>query len=322
MALGRPGLAWRLAAATLNFFDLRGYWDDWARTHQDALAAVQGDPQGETAMRYGLGILATVRDRYEDAAEHLSAALTGCRAPAAEARVLNALGDVHHICDRLDEAFACFEEALRLSERHGDLTGAANSLLDLGLVHRDQNRPAESLDHLSRALTTFRAAGDVYGEAHVLRFLAATHYHSRGDLAAARRDATAAIGLFRRLGDDLAEIRSLRTLAMVLAAEDRRGPAVRLLDHCLAAFRERGDLFGEASTLWSLGEAAHRAGDTVLAAEHLERALVLFGRLSVPRWEDRTRAELVAVRADGAARPARAPVTGGEPPPVSSRGSG
>jgi tetratricopeptide (TPR) repeat protein len=86
---------------------------------------------------------------------------------------------------------------------------------------------------------------------------------------------------------------------MVLAAEDRWKPAIRLLDRCLAAFRERGDLFGEASTLWSLGEATHRAGDTRLAAEHLERALSLFGRLSVPRWEDRTRAELVAVRADG-----------------------
>jgi DNA-binding SARP family transcriptional activator len=327
VALGLPDLAWRLAAAALNFFDLRGYWDDWARTHQDALAAARahGDLHGETVMRYGLGVLATVRDRYEDAAEHLSAALTGCRAlkaPVAEARVLNALGDVHHICDRLDEAFACFQGALRLSECHRDLTGAANSLLDLGLVHRDQNRPAESLDHLSRALTTFRAAGDVYGEAHVLRFLAATHYHARGDLTAARRHATHAIGLFRRLGDDLAELRSLRLLAMVLAAEDRSTPAIRLLGRCLAAFRERGDLFGEASTLWSLGEAAHRTGDTGLAAEHLERALSLFARLSVPRWEDRTRAELLAVRADGAARPARAPVTGGEPPPVSSRGSG
>jgi DNA-binding SARP family transcriptional activator len=263
VALGLPELAWRLAAATLNFYDLRGYWDDWGRTHHDALTAAQahGDLHGETVMRYGLGILATVRDRYKDAAEHLSAALTGCRelaAPIAEARVLNALGDVHHICDRLDEAFVCFQDALRLSKCHGDLTGAANSLLDLGLVHRDQNRPAESLDHLSRALTTFRAADDVYGEAHVLRFLAATHYHSRGDLTAARRHATQAIVLFRRLGDDLAEIRSLRMLAMVLAAEDRRKPAIRLLDRCLAAFRERGDLFGEASTLWSLSRLCAR----------------------------------------------------------------
>jgi len=327
VALGRADLAWRLAAVALNFFDLRGYWDDWRRTHDDALAAVRthGDPRGETVLRYGLGILATVQDRYEEAAEHLSAALAGCRepsAPVARARVLNALGDVHHICDRLDEAFACFANALRLSSRAGDLTGAANSLLDLGLVHRDQNRPAESLDRLNRALTTFRAAGDAYGEAHVLRFLAATHYHSGGDLAAARRHATRAIGLFRRLGDGLAEMRSLRLLAMVLAAEDRSKPAIRLLGRCLTVFRERGDLFGEASTLWSLGEAAHRAGDTRRAAEHLERALFLFGRLSVPRWEDRTRAELVAVRVGGAARAAHAQVSDGGPPPLSSRGSG
>ncbi|MDN3353765.1 BTAD domain-containing putative transcriptional regulator [Actinomadura sp. DC4] len=326
-ALGLAEPAWRLAATLVNFFDLRGYWDDWARTHRDALGAARacGDPRGETAMEYGLGILATVGDRYDDAAGHLSAALAGCRAleaPVAEARVLNALGDVHHICDRLDDAFACFQEALRLSTRHGDLTGAANSLLDLGLVHRDRNRPAESLDHLRRALATFRAAGDAYGEAYVLRFLAATHYHSRGDLVAARRHATHAIKLFRRLGDDLAEVRSLRLLAMVLAAQDHGKAAVRLLDRCLAVFRERGDRFGEASTLWSLGEAAQRSGDAGLAAEHLERALSLFGRLSVPRWEDRTRAELVAVRAGGAARPARAQITGSVRPPASSPGSG
>ncbi|MCO5996374.1 AfsR/SARP family transcriptional regulator [Actinoallomurus rhizosphaericola] len=322
--------SWRLAASLLSFLDLRGYWDDWRGTHEVALAAARAcdDRWGETAMRYGLGLLATAQDRYRDAAAHLSAAVTGSRrlgAPVRAARALGALGDVHHICDRLDEAFSCFQEALEIADRHGDLTGRANGLLNLGLVHRDRGDPAAALAHLDRALTTFRSAGDEYGEAHVLRFLAATHYHSRTDLTAARRHATRAIGLFRRFGDGLAEMRSLRLLAMALTAEGHARAGADLLDRCLASFREQGDLFGEASTLWALGEAAHASGDTVRAVACLEQALALFRRLDVPLWEARTRTRLAAVRGEGA-DPADGSlpvtVTDAGPPRASSRGSG
>jgi DNA-binding SARP family transcriptional activator len=327
---GAPEMSWRLAAALLSFHDLRGHWDDWRRTHEVALAAARArdDRWGETAMRYGLGLLATAQDRYKEAAAHLTAAVTGSRelgAPVRAARILNALGDVHHICDRLDDAFACFQEALEIAERHGDLMGRANGLLNLGLVHRDRGDAAASLAHLDRALAAFRSAGDEYGEAHALRFLAATHYHSRADLAAARWYATHAIGLFRRFGDGLAKTRSLRLLGMVLTAEGRPRSGVDLLDRCLAAFREQGDLFGEASTLWALGEAAHDSGGTVRAIACLEQALGLFRRLDVPLWEARTRARLAAVRGEGA-DPTNSPlpvtVTGGGPPLASSPGSG
>ncbi|MEV0407808.1 BTAD domain-containing putative transcriptional regulator [Actinoallomurus sp. NPDC050550] len=328
-SVGAAELSWRLAASLLSFHDLRGHWDDWRRTHEVALTAARAcdDRWGETAMRYGLGLLATAQDRYKDAAGQLTAAVTGSRelgAPVRAARALNALGDVHHICDRLDDAFACFQEALRIAERHDDPTGRANSLLNLGLVHRDRGDPAASLAHLDRALETFRSAGDEYGEAHVLRFLAATHYHSRTDLAAAHRHATRAIGLFRRFGDGLAEIRSLRLRAMVLTAEGRPRAGIDLLDRCLTAFREQGDLFGEASTLWALGGAAHDAGDTVRAVACLEEALNLFRRLDVPLWEARTRSRLAEVRGEGAAPVDGAlpiVITGGAPPQPSSPGS-
>ncbi|GAA4625712.1 hypothetical protein GCM10023196_030950 [Actinoallomurus vinaceus] len=329
-SVGAAELSWRLAASLLSFHDLRGHWDDWRRTHEVALTAAlaRDDRWGQTAMRYGLGLLATAQDRYKDAAGHLTAAVAGSRelgAPVRAARALNALGDVHHICDRLDDAFACFQEALRIAERHDDPTGRANSLLNLGLVHRDRGDPGASLAHLDRALETFRSAGDEYGEAHVLRFLAATHYHSRTDLAAAHRHATRAIGLFRRFGDGLAEIRSLRLRAMVLTAEGRPRAGIDLLDRCLTAFREQGDLFGEASTLWALGGAAHDSGDTVRAVGCLEEALSLFRRLDVPLWEARTRSRLAAARGEGAAPvDGTLPViiTGGAPPQPSSPGSG
>ncbi|GAA0316487.1 NB-ARC domain-containing protein [Actinoallomurus spadix] len=120
---GAAELSWRLAASLLSFLDLRGYWDDWLGTHEAALAAAgaRDDRWGETAMRYGLGLLATAQDRYKDAAAHLAAAVAGSRrlgAPVRAGRALGALGDVHHICDRLDDAFACFREALEIADRH------------------------------------------------------------------------------------------------------------------------------------------------------------------------------------------------------------
>lgn len=312
--LGLAEPAWRLAAASLNFLDLRGHWDDWERTHQIALAAclTARDESGETAMRYGLGLLAAARDHYGEALDQLTACPPPTT-PGALARIRNAIGDVHHICGRHAEARAAFEEALRVSTVGHDLTGQANSLLNLGLVHRDTDgegaggrvldhdgvpASARSLAYLDRALGAFRAAGDEYGEANVLRFLAATYYYAGTDLPVARRYAFRATRIFHRLRDELDETRSLRLFAMALAAQRRTAPAVRVLEHCLATFRDQGDLFGEATTLWSLGRATDEA-------PYYERALIIFRRLNVPLWESRTLRRLTDAGA----------------PPESSRGS-
>ena len=302
--------AWRLASASLNFLDLRGYSDDWREAHELALGAAREhhDALGEATMQYGLGVLTYEGDRYEDAAARLARALTTYRslpdpAPIPEARMLSALGDVHHIQGRLDKAFTCFRAALRISERHDDTIGRANGLLNLGLVRRDYGRIREAMADLDQALTMFRAAGDEHGQANVLKFMAATDYYSGADLYAARRHAIEAMRLFRRVGDVLGEHRALRLLAMVLAAGGRFSPARTLLGRCLTVFRERGDRFGEAATLWSLAGAACQVGDVGRQIEHLQEALVLFRRLDVPTWEARTRRQLGAARWAGLPRP-------------------
>ncbi len=303
VSLGLHETAWRLASAGLNFFDLRGYLDDWRETHESALAAAREhhDALGEAMMLHGLGVLAYERDRYEDAAALLDHALTTYRSlpgrtPIPEARMLSALGDAHHIRGRLDEAFPCFRAALRISERHDDPIGRANGLLNLGLVRRDRGRTREAMADLDQAHAMFRAAGDEHGQANVLKFMAATGYYAGADPYAARRHTVEAVRLFRRVGDVLGEHRALRLLAMLLADEGRCSPARTLLGRCLDVFRERGDRFGEAATLWSLGRTACQAGDADREIEHLQEALVLFRRLDVPAWEARTRRQLVAAR--------------------------
>jgi DNA-binding SARP family transcriptional activator len=295
---GLPELSWRLAAVTLNVFDLRGLWSDWQRTHEAALPGCAGP-----AIRYGLGLLATARDRYREAAAHFEAAraATGCEVGAA--MIMNAQGDVHHVSGRLDEAYAHFDEARRVFELHDDLVGRANAAVNIGLVHRDRGCRAEAMAGLESGLTLFHQAGDLYGEAHALRFLAST-CHAFGDITGTREHAACAVDLFRRLGDGLAEARATRLLA---TAQGDAESAMSRLGECLIAFRDQGDPFGEASTLWSLGQAALSAGDPASALTYLTGALELFSVVGSPLWRARSLERIAAAHAKaGRADAARA----------------
>jgi NB-ARC domain/Tetratricopeptide repeat len=95
-AEGMDGIVWRLAAAMYGFFDLRRNRDDWISTCTAAVAATR---------------------RLAD--------------EAAEAHMLNDLGEAYRRAGRLTESIECFQRALSIRCRIGDLVGQAETLQNL-----------------------------------------------------------------------------------------------------------------------------------------------------------------------------------------------
>lgn len=304
-AVGRPDLCWRLAAALRDWQDKHGWRDDWRRCHQVALRALAAHPEStggeaEANVRYGLGLLAAAQDRYDEAYEQFTLVVHECRVlgdVAATGRALNALGDVHHMVGRFDEAARCFEEALTAFEKTEDRTGQAQTLLNIGLIHRDQGRRRECLDHLDRSLAAFRALGDRFGEANVLLFRGAGH-REWGALAEAEADARGAIELFAGLSDQPSQTRALRLLATVHLEAGQPAVARPLLEECLRAFRAQHDPFGEATSEWGLAIASHLEGDLAVALTGLGSALEVFESVQVRVWQARTHDRIAAVHQD------------------------
>ncbi|WP_336207434.1 AfsR/SARP family transcriptional regulator [Nonomuraea sp. LPB2021202275-12-8] len=126
----------------------------------------------------------------------------------------------------------------------------------------------------SVALAAARAAGDIYGEAAMLRGLAQVAlYQDRYDEAA--DGFTRSRRLFRELGDTRAEATSVCGLG---AVSQFRGSQARSLGHfrqALAMFLAAGDQHGEAFARQAIGRACLQSGDLAQASESLGQAMRL-----------------------------------------------
>jgi LuxR family transcriptional regulator, maltose regulon positive regulatory protein len=147
---------WLLASLPVESVALRGrVLYNQARTHMilgemapaAELLARSTDDNLRAGTHYlvltGLGQMGAVLlelDGAERARQHLEAAMRTAeerqiaRLPAF-ATVLYALGHVHYVADRLDEAAACFRQALALGTSGGMPEGRANGLVGLARIH-------------------------------------------------------------------------------------------------------------------------------------------------------------------------------------------
>lgn len=273
---GLDDLAWRVAAACTPYFDLRGHYDDWHRTHGVALTAARraGDPHGQAIVLRNLGQLALYRDAYAD-------------------------------------AWAAFDESVRLFGQVGDRRGAGFALAGLGTVLRIRGDYAHALDRCHEALSMFAAVPDPHGEAvarlatgsvwlaldclapaqrwfadahdlsvsigdrhreaHALRRIATLH-RRRGDLRAAREHTDRAVAIFQELHDDNCVGYANHDLALLCLEGGDLSRARPLLDSSLHRHRRSGDRRSEAEVMEALGRLHEALGEPGQAESHFRRA--------------------------------------------------
>ncbi|WP_179266262.1 helix-turn-helix domain-containing protein [Asanoa hainanensis] len=306
-AAGLAGVARDLAGGCAEFFQLRGYYDDWHRTMRAALDACRaaGDDHGVVAMLRGLGSCLVELDDWAaaEAALRESWQLAERLAdPVGTALARKELGFRYSLTGHLDEAVTELHVAAGSLRRLGLAGALVITLGNLSFLLRQRGEGEGAVRHSTEAAELAEQAGDPYLIGQTSRGLAGA-LRAVGRLAeaelAARRSAT----LFERIGDLIGAAQSLRVLGEVLAEDPARAAeAERTYAAARKMFASRGYDWGLALTELSHGELAVRYGLDG-GPERLHRALLFWSENEVPVLRARTLLAL-AVAAERSRDPA------------------
>ncbi|MFE3247197.1 BTAD domain-containing putative transcriptional regulator [Streptomyces sp. NPDC059209] len=289
--LGHVSRAADLAIELASFFDMRGYYGDWLRTHQLVLDAspAPSDAQAAALLR-NLGQLHLYGDRYTDSVasfETSRALFAGLGHLSGEAMAALGTGSVYRVVNDLDAALETFVAALRGFGRAGDRHGeavACNAIASVWLERRDPEAAAPWLDG---ALELSREVGDRHREAQVRRRIAAMH-ELRGELRLAQAELECALGIFDDLADTHCAACVQQSIGELCLRQGDAGQASALLVDALAVQQQLGDRRAEARVACLLGELHHATGREQTARRYFHRSLSTWRRLDA-----REQAELV-----------------------------
>ncbi len=273
-------------------YPLNNVVDLWNRAHGAALAAARraGNALGEAILLTELGQLRYEQDRFFEARQHLTEAVTRFRDlhdPRGEASALSALGLACRDQGYLPEAEHFLAQASVVCQTLGDdhATGHCERLI--GSVHLERGDFDAADGSLAAALAAYRRVGSRRGEALTLRTIGLSH-RGRGRLVDAERAFLRALTLFRELGDAKLVAFCLRGLAKTHVRMGRLDLAREPLESALAVHRAGRDRWSEAMTLRTLGELDLAAGRFEDAARWLAGALEIFRAQDVTLYGART----------------------------------
>jgi len=258
---GLDEVCWDLAVTAVTLFEARCYFNDWERTHQQALAVTEaaGNRRGSAALMCSLASLR----------------LSSSRPRAAR----------HLVQDALDT----FIEI-------GDVHGVALARRNLALLLLGAGQGEQALAEFSVALEEFRKAGDPIGRAHVLTQIARIEMNHDNQEAAAGR-LHEALDICREFGNQRVEIQVRFRLSELMMRQGRWREADALLADLLEAVRAGGDIVGEAQILRRSGLVKARLGELGAAEELLRTTLLVCEQAMDHGGSAETRLELALVLA-------------------------
>jgi tetratricopeptide (TPR) repeat protein len=220
-----------------------------------------------------------------EAAVRLNPSLAGHRLELAEA--LEALGGVPRAQRELEAAERIVADRIPYME-------ASIHLRQAGLLLAKGDMDAAAA-RFRRAREAFRVSGSKAGEVGSLRAL--------GDLAAERRDFTAARGyygealtLIKQLGDRRGEGMLQNSMGMAALHGGDRAAAERFFTDGLQIYRDAGDKGGQILGLFNLGSVVAAGGDLSRAQQLLLEALLLARQVGDQRAEEAVQERLKQIR--------------------------
>jgi len=283
------GVTWRLAAALVPFFELRGHRMDWAETQEAALTAARasGDLLAQAWTHLGSGHLRGLGESPDQADCHLEETLEMATAgdwPRIQARALYLMGRVRHDRGKRDSALARYQRAATLFADEDMRAEQANTILSMAAALEEQREIAtEQLVWMGDAV--LRALSRVPEDYWTVRTIGRICEHlgrveaNRGNLERADAYASRSRDAFRRIGFRHGQGRASRDLGRILldrhrgtGAGDLLVRSTALFDESTALFRTTGDRHSEGEALQLAGTALARRGDKVAADLRLQDA--------------------------------------------------
>jgi predicted ATPase len=235
--------------------------------------------RGKGALAHArIGRLYRDTGRLEEARVQLTAALALFEQAADEQGIADTLDDIGTLHRLKGDYPGALEHTLRsLAKRRkiGDRRSIALSLNNLGLVHQDSGNGKGALDAFEQALRIRRDVGDLAGASVTLQNL--------GTLASNVPDDAKAAILFQEALDAGRAAGDRNHIALIVAklgaTHDRMGDAARaldLLEEAEGSTDETGDKRAFAEAMRSLGEAYLARREYAKAREHAQRAAERF----------------------------------------------
>ncbi|MET8005036.1 AfsR/SARP family transcriptional regulator [Nonomuraea glycinis] len=309
-------LAWDLAGSTETYLNVRGLYDGWKRTHEQALALCRetGDRRGEAVLMRGLLEVTTWNSpagpgpamlRMRAGASRLLDLFTLLDDPVGVADALAVLAWSMTADGNGDaQALALAERALRTATDAGYLGGQARAYHVMAIIHGEDD-PQAALTVLEQAVKVAEALGNAHYTATVTQFLGAAKSFC-GDFTGGHELLERSLSMARRLNYRYLETFTLLYLSkLYVSMGDERARATAELT---LAHSEAGN-FGHyiADSLSVLGQLDLAEGDMPAAIATLERSVRVWRtRGSIPYLARTLRALGDAHSAAGDHRTARA----------------
>ncbi len=237
-----------------------------------------GDVVGIASALNNLGNLASDRGNYREAEEFYRRSYE-MRAKMAHNEGMSAAlvnrGNVAFNLGKYADAEQHYQQALNIAERIGNTHTATFARLNLGRSQLGQGETEHALMSLNVALSDAERAGglDVLSLAHAELAMAHLAQSNNGE---AEKHATAAFSIAESIGSKFHQAIALRTMGVVLTAQEQREAATERL-------RESLNLFEEMNAEHEIGrtcaELAKAETLTEVAATWRERAQEIFQRL-------------------------------------------
>ncbi|MFD6281051.1 BTAD domain-containing putative transcriptional regulator, partial [Streptomyces sp. NPDC060209] len=276
-----------LATSLTTLFQVGSHFDDWERIQNRALKAAlsSGDRHSAAKVHRCLGELTTILDRYPEALNHFEQALllTEGQEPTYRASAMAGLAYVYRLLGQYSSAALHFEEAAELAESARNDNCLVYATNGLGVIDLEQGRVEAAVVRFTKCLRVSRIAGYRPGEAQALRCLGQSH-RALGDYPAAADAYRQAAAISEDLGDRLSATHATCWLGDILVRQGEHGEGRRLLARSLWTYREFGNLWGEAATLYALAEAQLAVGRSVPARRRAEAAVRLWRQIGSSRW--------------------------------------
>jgi DNA-binding SARP family transcriptional activator len=311
--LGLDELCCELALGGFHVYLAMCCYDDWAETHQRALAVTKaaGNRGGQARLLSSLSALHYARRRFDIAEEYSTRALRLfeeigdwyglARALRQSAQLLAAAG-------RLDDAIACGRKGHRLLDDIGDAVTAADCLSQVGRAHLEAGDAMMAVDVLTKVVAKGKELGCRFLVMHNSYWLGRA-YMVLGRYADAEQAFTTLSDLSVASEDRIGQIYAAHAWGSLYLASGRHAEARQRLSAGLAAAREANDRLMQARILIDLAELALGDADHDTAAGFTETAVELARSINSPLLHARALDRLGRVRTaagdQAAARDAR-----------------
>ncbi|SCF83342.1 BTAD domain-containing putative transcriptional regulator [Streptomyces sp. Ncost-T10-10d] len=276
-----------LATALTTLFQIGSHFDDWERLQNRALKAAlsSGSRRSATQLHRCLGELTTILDRYPEALDHFEQALQFAdgEGPAYRASATAGLAYVYRLLGQYSSAVHHFGQAIELARTVENVNCLVYATNGIGVIHLEQGHVEAAMERFTQCLRASREAGYRHGEAQALRCLGQSH-RARGAYPAAADCFRQAASISESLGDRLTTAHATCWLGDVLVRQGAHAEGRRLLARTLWTYREFGNLWGEAATLYALAEAQLVAGRPAPAGRRAEAAVRLWRQIGSRTW--------------------------------------